>query len=216
MQQEFMPVFFSGAAMSLPGGLPEGEKRKGDSTLHPLQNRWSFVTVLHRLFLFDGKMAMTPDTPFQIVLVEPEIPPNTGNIARLCAATGTILNLVKPLGFSLDDKHLRRAGLDYWPAVRLRVWDSFDALRKEHPQGRFWLTSKRAERPYVEACFSPGDFLVFGKETEGLPAQLLDKYPEYTLCIPMFTPAVRSLNLSSAAAIVLYEALRQNGRLRSR
>ncbi len=160
-------------------------------------------------------MAASLEKPFNIVLVEPEIPPNTGNIARLCAATGTTLHLVGPLGFSLDDKHLRRAGLDYWPAVDLRRWPSFADLRRDRPRGRFWFTSKRAEKAYVDVRFLPGDFLVFGKETEGLPAELLSASPEFSVRIPLLTPTVRSLNLSSAAAIVLYEALRQNGLLNS-
>lgn len=163
-----------------------------------------------------GRMNRMLVTPFfQIVLVEPEIPPNTGNIARLCAATGTFLHLVEPLGFSLDDKHLRRAGLDYWPAVKLRCWKSFGELKKNHPEGRFWLSSKKAAKVYVEARFQPGDFLVFGKETQGLPAELIEENPEFSIRIPIFIPAVRSLNLSSAAAVVLYEALRQNGALRA-
>lgn len=160
-------------------------------------------------------MVMPVKPCFQIVLVEPEIPPNTGNIARLCAATGTVLHLVEPLGFSLDDKHLRRAGLDYWPAVSLHRWSSFDELKRNHPRGRFWYTSKKAHKAYVEACFLAGDFLVFGKETQGLPRKLIDRNPEFSIRIPILTSAVRSLNLSSAAAIVLYEGLRQNGVLAS-
>lgn len=156
---------------------------------------------------------MTNSTPFHIVLVEPEIPPNTGNIARLCGATGTILHLVGKLGFSIDDKQLKRAGLDYWEAIDVRRWDSLSQLEAAFPGGRWWYTSKKAERSHVEAEFLPGDFLVFGKETKGLPEDLLAAHPERCLRIPIFSPIVRSLNLSTAAGIVLYEALRQTGRL---
>lgn len=156
---------------------------------------------------------MTHPAPFHIVLVEPEIPPNTGNIARLCGATGTILHLVGKLGFSIDDKQLKRAGLDYWEAIDVRRWDSLAHLEAAFPGGRWWYTSKKAARSHVEAEFLPGDFLVFGKETEGLPEKLLAAHPERCLRIPIFSSIVRSLNLSTAAGIVLYEALRQTGRL---
>lgn len=159
------------------------------------------------------RLAVSAPVPFHIVLVEPEIPPNTGNIARLCGATGTVLHLVGPLGFSLEDRYLRRAGLDYWPAIDLRRWDSFGALQQAFPAGRFWYTSKKAARVHTAADFRPGDFLVFGKETEGLPEALLAAHPDRSLRIPIFSPLVRSLNLSTAAGIVLYEALRQTGRL---
>jgi len=152
-------------------------------------------------------------TPFHIVLIEPEIPPNTGNIARLCAGTGTVLHLVGKLGFSLDDRYLKRAGLDYWPHVQLQRWDDFDQLRAAHPDGRFWLTSKKARKTHLQADFRPGDFLVFGKETQGLPAAWIDARPEMALRIPLCCDTVRSLNLSTAAGIVLYEALRQTGAL---
>ena len=151
--------------------------------------------------------------PFHIVLVEPEIPPNTGNIARLCGATGTILHLVGKLGFSIDDKHLKRAGLDYWEAVDVRQWDSLVELQQAFPDGRFWYTSKKALKTHVEADYLTGDFLVFGKETLGLPEALLQQNPEQAIRIPIQSPIVRSLNLSTAAGIVLYEALRQTGQL---
>ncbi len=151
--------------------------------------------------------------PFHIVLVEPEIPPNTGNIGRLCAATGTILHLVGKLGFSIDDKHLKRAGLDYWPEVNLQRWDSLDALQAQFPDGRFWYMSKKAEKNYTQVEFAAGDFLVFGKETKGLPEELLDRAGEMALRIPIFSSAVRSLNLANSAAIILYEGLRQTGQL---
>lgn len=151
--------------------------------------------------------------PLQIVLVEPEIPPNTGNIARLCGATGTILHLVKPLGFSIDDRQLKRAGLDYWDAVDLRLWESLAELQNAYPDGRWWYTSKKAARTYIEATYRPGDFIVFGKETKGLPEELLFAHPDEAIRIPIFSERVRSLNLSTSAGIVLYEALRQCGRL---
>ncbi len=151
--------------------------------------------------------------PFHIVLIEPEIPPNTGNIARLCAATGTVLHLVGKLGFTIDDRQLKRAGLDYWPAVTLRQWPDLAALLAAHPAARCWYTSKKAAKTHLQADFHPGDFLVFGKETLGLPEELLAHHPDQTLRIPIFSPAVRSLNLSTAAGIILYEALRQSGRL---
>lgn len=147
--------------------------------------------------------------PFHIVLVEPEIPPNTGNIARLCGATGTVLHLVGKLGFSLDDRQLKRAGLDYWEAVDVRRWADLATLQQAFPAGRFWYTSKKAANTHWEADFFPGDLLVFGKETTGLPDDLLAQYPGQCLRIPIFSPVVRSLNLSTAAGIILYEAIRQ-------
>jgi len=151
--------------------------------------------------------------PFHIVLIEPEIPPNTGNIARLCGATGSILHLVGKLGFAIDDKHLKRAGLDYWDAVDMRRWDSFAELQTAHPDGRFWYTSKKASKTYIQADFQPGDFLVFGKETLGLPDALLADNPDRSIRIPIRSPLVRSLNLATAAGVVLYEALRQTGQI---
>ncbi|MGD9949685.1 MAG: tRNA (cytidine(34)-2'-O)-methyltransferase [Desulfobulbus sp.] len=144
-----------------------------------------------------------------IVLVEPEIPPNTGSIARLCGATDTVLDLVHPLGFKVDDKHLKRAGLDYWPFVRINHWTSFDAfLAEQDEQKLFFITTKTA-RSYTGAHFQPGDKLVFGKETKGLPEDLLTLYSDRCLTIPMSNTHIRSLNLAMAAGIVLYEALRQ-------
>jgi tRNA (cytidine/uridine-2'-O-)-methyltransferase len=151
--------------------------------------------------------------PYHIVLVEPEIPPNTGNIARLCAATGSVLHLVGRLGFSIDDRQLKRAGLDYWNAVDIRLWPNLAALQDAFPAGRFWYTSKKAAKSHLQADYHPGDLLVFGKETVGLPEELLQQHAERTIRIPIFSPVVRSLNLSTAAGIVLYEALRQSGRL---
>lgn len=153
------------------------------------------------------------ETPFHIVLIEPEIPPNTGNIARLCAGTQTHLHLVGKLGFSLDDRYLKRAGLDYWHHVSLKRWDSLEQLEQAYPDGRWWYTSKTANKSYSHADFQAGDFIVFGKETKGLPKELLAQYPERCLRIPLSSDTVRSLNLSTSAGIVLYEALRQAGAL---
>ena len=143
-----------------------------------------------------------------VVLVEPEIPQNTGTIVRLCAATACPLHLVEPLGFAIDDRTLRRAGLDYWEYATVHVHPSYDAVRQANPNGRFWLTSKKAKRPYTQVRYELGDFLVFGKETTGLPESWIEAEPEQALMIPMFGP-VRSLNLANAVSIVLYEALRQ-------
>ena len=156
---------------------------------------------------------MSADKPFNIVLVEPEIPPNTGNIARLCAATGTILHLVEPLGFSIDDRQLKRAGLDYWSSVEVRLWQGLQQILNAFPAGRFFYLSTKAGRSYLAADFRPGDFIVFGKETKGLPPEILSANPDTAIRIPMPAGAVRSLNLSTSAGIVLYEALRQTGKL---
>lgn len=143
-----------------------------------------------------------------IVLIEPEIPQNTGNIARLCVAAGARLHLVGPLGFSIDEKAVRRAGMDYWERLDLRTWTSWEELLAANPEARFFFLSSKVERAYWEAQFQDGDFLVFGRETKGLPASLLAAHPETTLTIPM-TEGTRSLNLATSAGIVLYEAIRQ-------
>lgn len=144
-----------------------------------------------------------------IVLYQPEIPQNTGSIARLCAATQTPLHLVAPLGFKIDDKHLKRAGLDYWPYVEVRLHDSWEEFLRKHGEGSLLYFSKKAVRSYTQARYRNGDFLVFGQETRGLPQELLDAHADRAFRIPMMTQAVRSLNLSNAVSIVLYEALRQ-------
>jgi len=148
--------------------------------------------------------------PLNIVLVEPQIPPNTGNIARLCAATGCALHLVEPLGFSIADRELKRAGLDYWDDVALVVHASLDDFLAAFA-GPLWLFSTRAARSYAGAPFAPGDALVFGKETAGLPQALLDAHPARALRVPMREGTVRSLNLSTAAGIVTYAALLRLG-----
>lgn len=145
-----------------------------------------------------------------IVLYQPEIPQNTGNIARTCAATGSMLHLIKPLGFSLEDKYLKRAGLDYWRMMQYRVYEDFQQLLDAYPNARMHFLSTKAPRSYTEADYQPDDFLVFGCETRGLPESLLEKVYERCVRIPM-VPDARSLNLSNSVAIVLYEALKNNG-----
>ncbi len=146
----------------------------------------------------------------QIVLVAPEIPQNTGNIARTCALTGTVLNLVKPLGFSVEDRYLKRAGLDYWDRVEVKLWDNFEAYRQANPGFRLFLATTHAGHSYHQVRYQPEDVLVFGQETSGLPHRLLEEFPDTQIRIPMLDIG-RSLNLSNSAAIILYEALRQNG-----
>jgi tRNA (cytidine/uridine-2'-O-)-methyltransferase len=153
-----------------------------------------------------------PDPPLQIVLVEPRIPQNTGNIARLCAATGSVLHLVGPMGFTITDAKLKRAGLDYWHSVEQRHHDSLQAfLNHLPPDVRLHLLSTRASTRYTERNFRPGDYLVLGSETDGLPPSLLDAYPDDLCGIPILLDHVRSLNLATSTGIVVYEALRQIG-----
>jgi tRNA (cytidine/uridine-2'-O-)-methyltransferase len=145
---------------------------------------------------------------FNVVLVEPEIPPNTGNVGRLCLATRSKLHLIKPLGFSLDDKTLKRAGLDYWADVDVAIWDSLEALKEaQSPGARFFYLTAKTDRPYYGASFQEADFLVFGRETKGLPEKLLEENAGNCLTIPM--QGTRSLNLATSVAIVLFEAVRQ-------
>ena len=148
---------------------------------------------------------------FNVVLVEPEIPPNTGNIGRLCLATRSTLHLVQPLGFKIDDRTLQRAGLDYWKEVDVRLWSSFAELQHaQRPGARYFFLTTKTQRAYYEQAFHPGDFLVFGRETKGLPEPLLNANAAHVLTIPM--NGTRSLNLATAVAIVLFEAVRQNAR----
>ena len=145
---------------------------------------------------------------FNVVLVEPEIPPNTGNVGRLCLATRSTLHLVKPLGFSLEDRQLKRAGLDYWDEVDVRTWDSFEQLQaNQTPETRYFFVTTKASRAYYDVHFEAGDFLVFGRETKGLPETLLRSNKSNCITIPMH--GTRSLNLATAVAIVLFEAVRQ-------
>ncbi|MGW8194016.1 MAG: tRNA (cytidine(34)-2'-O)-methyltransferase [Desulforhopalus sp.] len=152
---------------------------------------------------------MVTDHPFNIVLVEPEIPPNTGSIARLCGATDTILHLVHPLGFSTDDKHLKRAGLDYWQHVQIRHWPNLEDFLKEQQEVRLYFFTTKVLRSYTSAQYRQGDFLIFGKETKGLPRDILKFYQDRCYTLPMKNPHIRSLNLAMTVGIVLYEALRQ-------
>jgi tRNA (cytidine/uridine-2'-O-)-methyltransferase len=153
------------------------------------------------------------EPPFHIVLVRPEIPQNTGSIARLAAATQLRLHLVGPLGFSLEDRYLKRAGLDYWPLVDLQVyqdWDEFAVVHDEAARAaNFKFFSARAEKTYLQAEFSRDDFLIFGSETKGLGREFLQPRLQSAYRIPIFEPRVRSLNLANAASIIVYEALRQ-------
>lgn len=145
---------------------------------------------------------------FNVVLVEPEIPPNTGNVGRLCLATESTLHLVKPLGFSLEDRQLKRAGLDYWEDVDLRVWDSLAALMEaKQSDERYFFVTTKTKRAYWDVQFEPGDFLIFGRETKGLPENLLAANEPQCITIPMAD--TRSLNLATAVGIVLFEAVRQ-------
>lgn len=151
----------------------------------------------------------------RVALVEPEIPPNTGNIARLCAATRVPLHIVGVTGFRLDDRAVRRAGLDYWPEVSLHRHLDLAALGSALPDARFIYLTTKAQKPYTEWRFETNDCLIFGRETRGLPEDVLHANWERCLTIPMLNPNVRSLNLATSVAVVLYEALRQTGALKS-
>ena len=147
-----------------------------------------------------------------LVLLEPEIPPNTGNVARLCAATRTTLHLIEPLGFDLGDPQLKRAGMDYWHQAQWHRWPDWAAFRASlSAAARLWFIESRGPRLYTEAAFAPADYLVFGRETAGLPRKLLEDNRGQWLRIPMFNAQARSLNLANCAALVLFEALRQQG-----
>ncbi len=147
-----------------------------------------------------------------IVLVEPEIPPNTGNISRTCAATGCVLHLVKPLGFSIDDRQLKRAGLDYWPHLKLEIHESFAEFLEKYGDRRMWLSTTKGKMLYTEPEYRDGDFILFGKETEGLPRPFIEANIEKAVRIPMSEGTrLRSFNLSNSVAIVVFEALRQLG-----
>jgi tRNA (cytidine/uridine-2'-O-)-methyltransferase len=151
--------------------------------------------------------------PMNIVLVEPEIPPNTGNVARLCAATKSVLHLIEPFGFKLDDSQLKRAGMDYWQHLEWHRWKNWNEFESVHraDSTRFWFVESNGSKLYSEVKFTADDYLVFGRETAGLPKQLLEEHRENWLRIPMFNDKSRSLNLSNCVALVLFEALRQQG-----
>jgi len=145
-----------------------------------------------------------------VVLYEPLIPQNTGNIVRTCKSTGSVLHLIEPLGFEIEDKKLKRAGLDYWHDMDIRIHANFQEFCCANPGARLWLVETQGDACYHQAEFADGDYLVFGKETTGIPTAVLEQYPGCCLRVPM-TQDNRSLNLSNTVAIVLYEALRQNG-----
>lgn len=145
-----------------------------------------------------------------IILHQPEIPGNTGNIGRTCVATGTSLHLIEPLGFRLDEKAIRRAGMDYWFALELHRYVNFEEFKERHPGAKIWMATTKAKRSYTDVSFSQDDFIMFGKESAGIPEEILVEHEEDCIRIPML-PTIRSLNLSNSVAIVLYEALRQNG-----
>lgn len=145
-----------------------------------------------------------------IILHQPEIPGNTGNIGRTCVATGTSLHLIEPLGFRLDEKSIRRAGMDYWQHLDVTRYMNFAEFQEKHPGAKIWMATTKAKRAYTEVTYSPEDYIMFGKESAGIPEEILVEHEESCIRIPML-PAIRSLNLSNSVAIVLYEALRQQG-----
>ncbi len=145
-----------------------------------------------------------------IVLHEPEIPANTGNIGRTCVVTGSSLHLIKPLGFQINEKTLKRAGLDYWSKLDVAIYDDYESFMSSHQEAAIWYLTTKAEKSYTDVVFGPDDYLMLGKETAGIPEEILVKNRKHCIRIPMVKDE-RSLNLSNAAAIVLYEALRQNG-----
>lgn len=145
-----------------------------------------------------------------IILHQPEIPGNTGNIGRTCVATGTPLHLIEPLGFRLDEKAIRRAGMDYWKDLDVHRYMNFEEFQEKNPGARIWFATTKARKIYTEAAFAPEDYIMFGKESAGIPEEILIEHEENCIRIPM-SPDIRSLNLSNSVAVVLYEALRQNG-----
>lgn len=145
-----------------------------------------------------------------IVLLEPEIPQNAGNIARTCAVTHSVLHLIKPLGFSVEDKYLKRAGLDYWKLLDIRYYDNFQDFLEKNPGAKLWMATTKAQKVYTEVSFGENDYIMFGRESAGIPEEILLQYPETAIRIPMLE-AARSLNLSNSVAIMIYEALRQQG-----
>lgn len=180
--------------MQRNGTEDKGAYEDGDATKTQWDMPWTNGLMLH------------------VALVNPEIPPNTGNIARLCGATGCTLNLVRPLGFFLDDKRLKRAGLDYWELLTYRLFDSVEELETAYSKAGIYYVTTKGETCYTDVTYRRGDLLVFGPETAGLPRALLAAHPERCIRIPMLPDErARSLNLANSVAIVLYEALRQLG-----
>lgn len=145
-----------------------------------------------------------------IILHQPEIPGNTGNIGRTCVATGTPLHLIEPLGFRLDEKSIKRAGMDYWPLLEVHRYMNFEEFQARNPGAKIWMATTKARRTYTEVDYGPDDYIMFGKESAGIPEEILVEHEESVVRIPMLD-SIRSLNLSNSVAIVLYEALRQNG-----
>lgn len=145
-----------------------------------------------------------------IILHQPEIPANTGNVGRTCVATGTSLHLIEPLGFRLDEKSIKRAGMDYWEHLDVTRYINFADFQEKHPSAKIWMATTKAKHVYTDVSFGPDDFIMFGKESGGIPEEILVDHEETCIRIPML-PAIRSLNLSNSVAIVLYEALRQQG-----
>ena len=145
-----------------------------------------------------------------IILHQPEIPANTGNIGRTCVATGTPLHLIEPLGFRLDEKSIRRSGMDYWERLDVSRYINFTEFQEKHPGVKIWMATTKAKRMYTEVSYGPDDYIMFGKESAGIPEEILVEHEDSCIRIPML-PAIRSLNLSNSVAIVLYEALRQQG-----
>ena len=145
-----------------------------------------------------------------IILHQPEIPGNTGNIGRTCVATGTPLHLIEPLGFRLDEKSIRRSGMDYWERLDVSRYITFTEFQEKHPGVKIWMATTKAKRMYTEVSYGPDDYIMFGKESAGIPEEILVEHEDSCIRIPML-PAIRSLNLSNSVAIVLYEALRQQG-----
>ncbi len=145
-----------------------------------------------------------------VVLHQPEIPANTGNIGRTCVATGSVLHLIEPLGFRLGEKEIKRAGMDYWKALDVRRYINFRDFLEKNPNARIWMATTKARQTYAQVEYGPDDYLMFGKESAGIPEEILIDYEENCIRIPML-PQIRSLNLSNAVSVVLYEALRQNG-----
>lgn len=145
-----------------------------------------------------------------IILHQPEIPGNTGNIGRTCVATGTPLHLIEPLGFRLDEKAIKRAGMDYWQHLDVHRYMNFEEFREKNPDAKIWMATTKAKRTYTEVEYGPDDYIMFGKESAGIPEEILVVNEEHCIRIPML-PTIRSLNLSNSVSIILYEALRQNG-----
>lgn len=144
-----------------------------------------------------------------IILHQPEIPANTGNIGRTCVATGTSLHLIEPMGFRLNEKEIKRAGMDYWEHLDVTRYVNFEEFKEKHPGAKIWMATTKAKHSYTDVSFGPDDFIMFGKESAGIPEEILVEYEPTCIRIPML-PQIRSLNLSNSVAIVLYEALRQN------